>query len=140
MRVQRLGKDDTRDVLGAAHLFDEPPDPEAIVVYLGDPRNMLFLAYLGDVPVGFLRGTELNQLKSVRKQMFLYEVAVEEGHRRQGVGTELVRALLRHCREQNFEEIFVFTDDPQNIAAERLYRSTGARTETVGDRMYVYRP
>jgi ribosomal protein S18 acetylase RimI-like enzyme len=139
MHVQLLETKDAGEVLRASQLFDERPSPEAVDAYLGDPRNVLFLAYEGDAPVGFLRGTELNQLKSKRKQMFLYEIAVEEAHRKQGVGTELIYALLRHCRERNFEEMFVFTDDPQNLAAERLYRSTGGLTETVGDRMYVYR-
>jgi [ribosomal protein S18]-alanine N-acetyltransferase len=139
MRVERLRAGDDREVLRAAGLFDEPPNPKAVRTYLSDDRNVFLIAYEEDGPVGFLRGTELGQLKSERKQMFLYEIAVKDSHRRRGIGTELVRTLLRHCRERGFEEIFVFTDDPANVAAVRLYRSTGAVTETVSDRMYVYR-
>jgi aminoglycoside 3-N-acetyltransferase I len=138
MQVLRLGAKDASTVLRAAPLFDEPPDPAAAEEYLRDDRNVFLLAVEGEAAVGFLRGTELRQLKSGRKQMFLYEVAVAAGSRRRGVGRELIRALIRICREGGFEEIFVFTDDPHNAAAERLYRSTGGVTETVGDRMYVY--
>jgi len=139
MQIRRLGSEGEEEVLRAAHLFDEPPSPRAVRTYLADGRNVFLLAYQDDAIVGFLRGTELGQLKTDRKQMFLYEIAVAEPHRRQGVGRELIRALLRDCRDRGLEEVFVFTDDPANEAAERLYRSTGAVTETRGDRMYVYK-
>jgi ribosomal protein S18 acetylase RimI-like enzyme len=122
----------------AAYLLDATPNRSAVRAYLADPHNIFLLAYVGERPVGFLRGTELGQLTSARGQMFLYEVAVEDGYRRRGIGTEMVRRLLELCRSREVEEIFVFTDDPANTPAERLYRSTGAVTETVGDRMYVY--
>jgi ribosomal protein S18 acetylase RimI-like enzyme len=139
VQIRRLGSQDVPEVVRAARLFDEPPDPAAVHTYLRDDRNIFLLASEGDTPVGYLRGTELGQLKNERRQLFLYEVAVAEERRRQGVGRELVRALLRSCEVGGFEEIFVFTDDPANVAAERLYRSTGAITETVGDRMFVYK-
>jgi ribosomal protein S18 acetylase RimI-like enzyme len=139
MEIRRLGRTAEQEVLRAGPLFDEVPDPRAVRTYLADDRNVFLLAYEGDSIVGFLRGTELGQLKSERKQLFLYEIAVAESHRRRGVGRELVRTLLRLCQDQGMDEVFVFTDDPANAAAERLYRSTGAVTETPGDRMYVYK-
>jgi ribosomal protein S18 acetylase RimI-like enzyme len=139
MDVRRLGPEDAGEILRASDLFDEAPDPMAVQSYLGDDRNVVLLAYDGRQIVGFLRGTELRQLKSERRQMFLYEIEVAEGYRRQGIGRQLVQRLLRHCTDRGFEEVFVFTDDPANKAAERLYRSTGGMTETMGDRMYVYK-
>ena len=139
MHIRRLLPGDLPEVLRAAPLFDHRPDPEAAEAYLADERNVFLLASEGDVPVGFLRGTELLQPHSPRRQMFLYEVGVGEGHRRRGVGKKLVRELLRYCQRRGFEEVFVFTDDPANEAAIRLYRSTGAVSETRGDRMYVYK-
>ena len=139
MHVRSLRRGDVSAVMEAAHLFDEPPDETAVRDYLRDPRNLFLVAWDGGRPVGFLRGTALRQLKSRHKQFFLYEIAVAESRRRRGVGAALIRALLRFCRDGDFDEVFVFTDDPHNLAAERLYRSTGAMTETAGDRMYVYR-
>ena len=133
-----MGSDDVSEVLRAGHLQDEPSDPAAVAQYLADDRNVFFLAYDENTPVGFLRGTELGQLKSPRRQMFLYEIAVSPGHQRHGVGTSLVRSLLNYCVARDFEEVFVFTD-PANLPAVQLYRSTGAVTETPADRMFVYR-
>lgn len=137
MRIRRLHTGDELAVLHAAYLFDDNPDLLAVRDYLSDDRNTLLVAFEGSEALGFLRATELGQLKSRRKQMFLYEIAVDEGTRRQGVGTALIRMLLQDCRERGFAEVFVFTD-PSNEAAVRLYQSTGATTETPADRMYVY--
>jgi ribosomal protein S18 acetylase RimI-like enzyme len=137
MRVRRLLPGEELAVLHAAHLFDESPEVGAVRDYLADDRNILLFAFEGSVAVGFLRGTELQQLANRRRQMFLYEVSVEESFRRRGVATALIQALLQDCRERGFEEVFVFTD-PANQAAVGLYRSTGAQTETTADRMYVY--
>ncbi len=71
MQIRRLGPSDTADVLGAAHPFDEPSSAEAVAAYLRDERNIFLLALDGLMAVGFLRGTELGQLKSNQRQMFL---------------------------------------------------------------------
>ncbi|MGI0132252.1 MAG: GNAT family N-acetyltransferase [Thermoplasmata archaeon] len=120
-------------------MFDQPVDRKAATSYLIDSRHHIWLAYRGSRGVGFLRAVELLQLHTTRRQMFLYEVAVRPSAQRHGVGRALVSALLRFCREKDFEEVFVFTDDPSNAEAHALYRATGAVTETPGDRMYVYR-
>jgi ribosomal protein S18 acetylase RimI-like enzyme len=138
MNIRRLGLSEESAVLKARALFDEDPDPSAVRAYLADDRNTFLLALEGQVPIGFLRSTELGQLKSKRRQMFLYEIAVEEKHRGRGVGKALIRALLHDCRQREIEEVFVFTD-PANEPAVKLYRSTGAITETPADRMFVYR-
>jgi aminoglycoside 3-N-acetyltransferase I len=137
MGIRRLGPGDASEILRAAHLFDEMPNPAAVDEYLADDRNVFLLAHEGDEAVGFLRGTELAQLKSGQRQMFLYEIAVATNFRRRGVGKALIESLIRMCQERGFEEIFVFTD-PANDPAVRLYRSTGAVTETPADRMFVY--
>jgi ribosomal protein S18 acetylase RimI-like enzyme len=137
MRIRRLHPGEELAVLRAAYLFDEDPDLSSVRAYLADDRNILLFAFEGSNAVGFLRGTELRQLASRRRQMFLYEISVDETFRRKGVGSSLVKMLLQDCRDRGFEEVFVFTD-PANQAAVALYRSTGAVTETPADRMFVY--
>ena len=125
-------------MLHAGYLFDTgTPELPAVRAYLADLRNVLLFAFEGSEALGFLRATELLQLSSRRKQMFLYEIAVDEDFRRHGIGKALINTLLKDCRERGFEEVFVFTD-PANVAAVELYRSAGAVTETPADRMYVF--
>jgi ribosomal protein S18 acetylase RimI-like enzyme len=137
MTIRRLMAGDAHEVDRATHLFDEPPDARAVRSYLGDDRNVFLVAEEDGRVVGFLRGSALGQLKSPRQQMFLYEIEVDAACRRRGIGGELIRWLVAYCRANDFEEIFVFTD-PSNASAVRLYRSTGAVTETPADRMFVY--
>jgi ribosomal protein S18 acetylase RimI-like enzyme len=138
MLVRRIGPGEEAIVLGAPELFDEILEPAGVRAYLGDDRNMFLMAFEDGAAIGFLRGTEMDQLKSERRQMFLYEIEVAERFRRQGVARALISTFLSYCRERRFEEAFVFTD-PSNTAAVGLYVSTGGLTETPADRMYVYR-
>lgn len=119
-------------------MYDRPLDLRATREYLADPRNVFLVAYDGRRAVGFLRGTALRPVHSRHPQLFLYELGVARSHRRRGIATALVHRLLRHCRRRGFEEVFVLTS-PAHRAAVRLYRSTGAVTETRSDRLYVYR-
>ena len=138
LRVERVNSRGWRKLARAPDLFDDPVERTAVQAYLRDRRNVFFLARVQGLPVGFLRGSELLQPHTARPQMFLYEVGVAPRFRRRGVGRALVVALLEYCRAHRFEEVFVFTD-PANRAAVRLYRSTGARTETPRDRMFVWK-
>jgi aminoglycoside 3-N-acetyltransferase I len=138
VRIDHLRPGQEPQLLEAAALFDERPDLAAACAYLAEESNVFLLACEGAQAVGFLRGTGLLQLKSVRKQMLLYEIAVLPKFQRRGIARELIRTLLDFCRGKGFEEVFVLTD-PGNAAAVRLYESTGAVTETPADRMYVYR-
>ncbi len=138
MQVLRLGPRDLPRLAAAPDLFDEPVSEPAARAYLEDDRNVFFLAVEDGRPVGFLRGTSLRQVATMRPQMFIYEIGVDVRYRRRGIGRALIGALLDYCRDHDFEEAFVLTD-PGNAAASALYRTTGAVTETPADRMYVYR-
>jgi len=138
MRIRRILPGDELAVLRAGYLFEfGTPELAAVRTYVADARNVLLIAFDGSEALGFLRGTELAQLSSRRKQMFIYEIGVDEDFRRHGIGKALLTALLKDCRDRGFEEAFVLTD-PANEAAVALYRSAGAMTETQADRMYVF--
>src|SRR5260370_25163894 len=61
--------------------------------------------------------------------MFLYELAVDEAHRRQGIGTALVEALRDLAREHGCYGMWVLTDD-DNAAAGATYRKAGGEVES----------
>lgn len=78
MRIHRLDPGEDQGVLRANHLWDGAPDRGAVRASLADDRTIFLLAVRGGAAIGFLRGTELGQLKSRRKQVFLHEIEVEE--------------------------------------------------------------
>ena len=104
--LRRLGADDLalarrlNAMFGKA--FDEPD------TYEGDPPSATYLAKLlakphiialvavseGEV-VGGLFAYELDKLERARREVYIYDLAVAEGHRRRGIAT----ALIERCRD-----------------------------------------
>jgi len=111
-------------VASAAHLFDDPVRPDAVDRSLADPTHHLLLAVEGGQTVGFVSGVETTH-PDKGTEMFLYELAVDEAHRRRGVGTQLVRALADLAERQGCYGMWVVTE-PDNEAALATYRAAGA--------------
>jgi ribosomal protein S18 acetylase RimI-like enzyme len=124
VEIRRLAPGDQALVLAAAHLFDDPPLPDATARFLGLPGHHLLFAFVEREPVGFISGVELTH-PDKGTEMFLYELGVYEPHRRQGVGTALVGALAAVAAERSCYGMFVLIE-PQNEAARRTYRRAGA--------------
>ena len=124
MEIKRLGPGDEALVMEAGHLFDETPRPDAVHRFLNDPLHHLFIAIEGGKPVGFVSGVELTH-PDKGTEMFLYELAVDDGHRRRGTGTALVQALRDLAREHGCYDMWVLTDE-DNMAALATYRKTGS--------------
>ncbi|HAC45075.1 MAG TPA: GNAT family N-acetyltransferase, partial [Chloroflexi bacterium] len=73
-----MGPDDHGRVIAARHLFDYPPRPAAVNRFLADSNHHLLIAYSNDVPAGFVSGVEVTH-PDKGAEMFLYELAVDEG-------------------------------------------------------------
>jgi len=58
-------------------------------------------------------------------EMFLYELGVEEGYRRRGIGRALVESLRELARERGCSGMWVLTD-ADNEAALATYRAAGS--------------
>jgi ribosomal protein S18 acetylase RimI-like enzyme len=118
-------------VLAAAALFDTPPLPEVTRRFLAEPTHHLLLAWVeGDgAAAGFVSGVETTH-PDKGTEMFLYELAVEEASRNQGIGRALVRELADLARERGCYGMWVLTDDG-NPAALRAYAAAGAEREPV---------
>ena len=102
---------------------------------LADPRCLLFLALSGDVPVGLLSAYTFPDAAAGGRLAYLYDIEVLESHRRAGVGTALVKALLGTCRAGGVRTIWAGTD-VENQAARRTFERTGAEIE--GDSYVEY--
>lgn len=135
MHIEALGPGDDQRVLGASHLFDGPARTDATARFLTDDRHHILVAYDVDRPVGFVTGVETTH-PDKGTEMFLYELAVEESHRRRGVGGALVDALAEIARRRGCFGMWVATDD-DNDAARATYRRT-ASEEQLAQVVYVW--
>jgi ribosomal protein S18 acetylase RimI-like enzyme len=111
-------------VADAGHLFDAVPQAEGIRRFLSTPGHHLCIAMIDGVPVGFVSGVETTH-PDKGTEMFVYELAVDEGSRRQGIGRALVAALRDRARELGCYGMWVLTD-ADNTAAVKTYASGGA--------------
>ena len=125
MRIERLGPGDDARVLEAGPLFDNPADPTATADFLARPGHYLFVAYEGDLPAGFVSGVLLVHPDKGR-EMFLYELAVDQAYRRRGYARALVERLAAAAREADCYSMWALTDD-HNTAALAAYESAGGR-------------
>ena len=123
-----MGPHDAKRVSAAAHLFDNPPVPDALKRFLADPTHHLLIAFSADEPAGFVSGVEVTH-PDKGTEMFLYELAVDTDHRHHGIGTALVRALADLARKQGCYGMWVLVDD-ENAAAAATYRKADGDVES----------
>src|SRR5690242_20593576 len=115
MEIVRLGPGDEARVHAAAHLFDGPARTEETARTLREPTHHLLLAYAGDDPVGFVSGVEVTH-PDKHTEMMLYELGVDEPHRRRGIGRSLVKALADLAAERGCPTMFVLTERSNEAA------------------------
>ena len=121
--IRALGPGDDAAVVAAQHLFDGPAKAGATTRFLAEPGSHLLLAYVDGEPAGFVSGVEVTH-PDKGTEMFLYELAVDEAHRRRGHARALIEALEALARERGCAGMFVFVDD-DNEAGRAAYRSAG---------------
>jgi [ribosomal protein S18]-alanine N-acetyltransferase len=124
MIIRDLSDGPASDIAALSHLLDHPAETDAITRFVAEPNHFLFVAYDGDVVVGFVSGVETTH-PDKGTEMFLYELAVDESSRNRGVGTALVTGLADTARARGCYGMWVLTDH-DNDAAIRTYTAAGA--------------
>ncbi len=124
IEVKVLGPGD-EDVLqrAAPDVFDFPVDSRLAAEFLRDGRHHLAVALDQAIVVGFASGvTYVHPDKPL--ELWINEVGVAASHRSQGIGAQVIRALLEAGRTAGCREAWVITERT-NVAAMRLYTSVG---------------
>ncbi len=80
--------------------------------------------------VGGLVAYELQKIEQQRSEIYIYDLAVAEAHRREGIATALIEALQPLARERGAWAIYVqadYGDEP----AVALYTKLGTREDVM---------
>jgi aminoglycoside 3-N-acetyltransferase I len=139
--IHRVGAADLKlmhgmlDVFGEA--FHEPetfnarrPDDAYFRKLLSGPSFIAVAAVADNVVVGAAAAYELPKYEEARSELYLYDLAVDEGHRRQGIATALIEELRVIAAERGAWVMFVqadYGDDP----AVALYTKLGVREDVM---------
>ena len=117
----------------APDVFDGPVDARYTAEFFADPRHHLAVALDGDLVVGMASGVHyLHPDKP--PELFINEVGVSDAWQGQGLGRQLLDALIAHARTLGCVAAWVLTEE-ENTVARRLYTSVGGMQE--GVRIFV---
>jgi aminoglycoside 6'-N-acetyltransferase I len=123
--IRILGTADV-DVLDdvAPNVFDGAVRADLAREFLADPRHHLAVALSDSGRVVGMASAVHYVHPDKRPQLFINEVGVSPAFQAQGIGKQLVAALLARGRELGCTEAWVATE-PDNVAAQALYTSSG---------------
>lgn len=106
-----------------------PPDDNYVTRLLDRPDIILLLAERGGAAIGALAAYELMKFEQARSEIYIYDLAVLESARRQGVATALIDATRAIAQAVGAWTVFVQADidDAPPIA---LYRKLASEEIT----------
>ena len=139
--VRRLGPGDGESMQRLNDLFGRefddpdsygsaPPGDDYVRRVLGRESVVALVAEDGEEMVGGLVAYVLDKLEQERSEIYIYDLAVAEARRRQGVATALIGALQRLAAEIGAWVIYVqadYGDEP----AVALYTRLGIREDVM---------
>jgi aminoglycoside 3-N-acetyltransferase I len=108
----------------------QPPSDDYVQGRLADPTFVALVAIEQDQVVGALAAYELRKFEQARSEFYIYDLAVDEAHRRRGIATALIARLREHARAIGAYVIFVQADPP-DAPAVALYDKLGMREEVL---------
>ena len=112
------------DVFGDHESYQaKVPSDAYLLKLLGDDTFFAIAAFAHDKIVGALAAYELRKFEQERSEVYIYDLAVNASHRRQGVATTLIKTLGEAARERGAWTMFVQADmGEEDEAANALYR------------------
>ena len=137
--VKRLGSADLETMRGLIEMFGEafgeleiyqanPPSDSYLERVLADPKFVALAAVEDNTVVGGLAAYELVKFEMERSEFYIYDLAVREDRRREGIATALIDELKSIAVAAGAWVIFVqadYGDDP----AIALYSKLGRRED-----------
>jgi aminoglycoside 3-N-acetyltransferase I len=97
---------------------------------LSDDRFIALVVERGSEVVGALAGYELQKFEQERSEFYIYDLAVDARHRREGIAVALIEELKAIAKARGGFVIFVQADYGDD-AAIALYTKMGKREEVL---------
>ena len=110
------------------NFFSAPPSDAYLEDLLSDERFILLTASEGGHVIGALSAYELRKYERERSELYIYDLAVAERHRRRGAATALIEALKPIAHAKGAWMIFVQADR-EDAPAVALYRKLGVEEQ-----------
>ena len=106
------------------------PDDSYLRRLLASDTFIAVATFAGTVPIGGLAAYVLPKFEQARNEIYIYDLAVHDRHRRQGVATALITELRRLAVERGVYAIYVQADYGDD-AAIALYTKLGKREDVM---------
>lgn len=108
----------------------EPPSDSYLEALLGKEHVIALVAFVGQEVVGGLVAYELYKFEQARSELYIYDLAVAQVHRRHGIATALIKRLREIAAQRGAWVVYVQADygDEPAIA---LYDKLGIREEVM---------
>lgn len=110
--------------------LDAQPDDEYLAGLLNSPTFVAVAAFQDGRVVGGLAGYVLPKFEQARSELYIYDLAVLETHRRRGIATALIGELKKLAAARHVYVIFVQADHGDH-AAIALYTKLGIREDVL---------
>jgi aminoglycoside 3-N-acetyltransferase I len=104
------------------------PDDTYLRSLLASPHFIVVVATNDGTVVGGLAAYELQKFERVRREIYIYDLAVAAGHRRKGLARGLILELKTVARSRGAYVIYVQADRG-DAPAMALYDSLGTRED-----------
>ena len=141
LTLRFLGPDDIQLLERMSSLFGEAfRDPETYTAsrpgeaylrgLLASDTFIALAAQHGEELVGGIAAYELRKFEQERSEIYIYDLAVAQAHRRRGIATALIEALKSVAARRGAYVIFVQADLGDQ-AAIALYEKLGAREDVL---------
>lgn len=104
------------------------PSEEYLRSLLRKSGFIVVIATAGDQVVGGLTAYVLEKFEQERREIYIYDLAVQEQHRRRGVATKLID-FLRHIAQERGAYVIYVQADKGDEAAIKLYESIGTKED-----------
>jgi aminoglycoside 3-N-acetyltransferase I len=106
------------------------PDDAYCRRILAQQPVIVLVAQVQGAVVGGLVAYELPKLEQARSEIYLYDLAVAQAHRRRGIATGLIVELCALARQRGAWAVFVQADHGDDPAIA-LYEKLGVREEVL---------